>query len=228
MNTHTPIGHNNPPSDIDDAIAPYADAIDEAQNWLDGQEVTDEAAMKAVDAILKDIRAAHKAVTVAEKSATAPLHDAWKAEKARFKPTVDDLDRMKKGLAGLVDGFKRRLAQKREAERREAERKAREAQEKAAAAAREAQATDIEAMRAADEAQREAIEATKAAKSVEKVKGLRTVTRYEVEDHRALLHFIAINDRDAITAFIDEWARRNHREHRNADGLRVWDEKAAY
>ena len=28
--------HNNPPDPIDEALAPYGDAIEEAQNWLDG------------------------------------------------------------------------------------------------------------------------------------------------------------------------------------------------
>jgi len=28
------IGHNNPPDPIDTALAPFGDAIEEAQNWL--------------------------------------------------------------------------------------------------------------------------------------------------------------------------------------------------
>jgi hypothetical protein len=60
------------------------------------------------------------------------------------------------------------------------------------------------------------------------VKGLRTVTRYEITDHRALLHWIAANRRADMTAFIEEWARKNHRETQQADGLRGWTEKEAY
>ena len=33
------IGHNNPPDPIDEALAPYVDAIEEAQNWLDGEPI---------------------------------------------------------------------------------------------------------------------------------------------------------------------------------------------
>jgi len=60
------------------------------------------------------------------------------------------------------------------------------------------------------------------------VKGLRTVTKYEVTDHRALLNWIAKNDRDAITDFINDWARKEHKARANADGLRVWTEKEAF
>ena len=78
-------------------------------------------------------------------------------------------------------------------------------------------------MEAAEEAQRRAAEAAK-----DTVKGLRTVTRYEITDHKALLNWIAKNDRDAITDFINEWARKEHKACANADGLRVWTEKAAF
>ena len=222
--------HNNPPDPLDEALAPYGDYITEAEGWLDGEPVSDEAQMKAVDAILKEIKAAEKAVTAAQKSEAAPLHDAWKAALARYKPTLDDLGRIKKGLIAAVDGYKRKLA----AERAEAERKAREAAEAKARAAHEAaikaQESDLEAQRAAAEAQREAeiaqIEAAKATKAAT-VKGMITRTFYKVEDHRALLHWIAKNDRDAITAFVEEYARRNHSLGCKMDGLRVWQDKVA-
>ena len=230
MNAHDRL-HNNPPDPIDEALAPYGDFIDEASNWLDGSPVETEAQMKAVDDLLKQIKAAHKSVEAAQKSESAPLHDAWKAALARYKPTLDDLDRIKKGLIGAVDAFKRKLA----AERAEAERKARaEAEEKARSAreaATRAQETDLEAQRAAAEAQAEAeraqIDATKASKAAQ-VKGLRTVTRYEITDHRALLHWIAAHDRDAITAFIEAYANKNHGDGRTRDGLNVWKEKVAW
>lgn len=229
MNERAVIGGNSPPDPIDEALAPYGDAISEAENWLDGSQVETEDQMKAVDALLADIRKAGSDIGKAKKSATAPLHDAWKAEIARWKPTEDDLERIKKGLAALVDPFKRKLA----AEQAEAQRKAREeadrARREAEAKAREAQEADIASQRAAAEAQAEAERKAKDMATAEKgrVKGLRKVTRYEIVDHRALLHWIAANHRDDLTAFIEEWARRNHRSV-TADGLRVWDEREAY
>lgn len=223
------IGHNNPPDPIDEAIAPYADTISEAENWLDGSPVESVDQMKAVDALIADMRKCGSDLGKAKKSATAPLHDAWKAEVARWKPTEEDVERIKKGLAALVDPFKRKLAaEKAEAERKareEAERKAREAHEAAMAA----KAEDIESERVASQAKEDAERAFKEAKRAEKdtVKGLRTVTKYEITDHRDALHWIARNDPDAVTAFVEDYVRRNHRAA-NIAGVRVWQEKAAY
>lgn len=230
MNELAPIGHNRPADPIDEALAPYGDYISEAEAWLDGAAVENETQMKAVDALLKEIKAAEKAVGNAQKSEAAPLHDAWKAALARYKPTLEDLDRMKRGLIAAVDGFKRKLA----AQKAEAERKAREEAEAKARAAHEAaikaNETDLEAQRAAAAAQAEAEEAARAAAKASKdnaVKGMITRTFYEVTDHKALLHWIAKNDRDAITAFVDEYARRNHSLGCKRDGLDVWQEKVA-
>lgn len=222
--------HNSPPDPIDAALAPFGDAISEAEGWLDGVAVATEGQMLTVDALIKEIKAARKAVDAAEESEAKPIYDAWKAAKARFKPTVDDLDRIVKGLVSVVDAFKRKLAAEKESARKEAERLAWEETRKAQEAARLADAGNIEAtraaaaqMEAAEEAQRKAAYAAK-----DTVKGLRAVTRYEITDHRALLNFIAKNARDDITAFIEEWARKNHKAFDNADGLRVWQEKEAY
>ena len=230
MNNMTPDRlHNNPPNPIEEALAPFMDSIEEAENWLDGTTVEDEPAMKAVDALISDIRKAKSEVARAKKSATAPLYDAWKAEGARWKPTEDDVERRLKGLAAAVDPFKRKLAAEKEAAKRkaydEAQRKECEAQE----AARQADATDYAAQMEADLKAQEAMEAKKAASAANKdtVKGLRTVTRYEVKDHRTALHWIAANDRDAITAFIDEYVRRNHKNSA-IDGVTVTTEKEAY
>lgn len=222
--------HNSPPDPIDAALAPFGDAISEAEGWLDGVAVATEGQMLTVDALIKEIKAARKAVDAAEESEAKPIYDAWKAAKARFKPTVDDLDRIVKGLVSVVDAFKRKLAAEKEAARKEAERLAWEETRKAQEAARLADAGNIEAtraaaaqMEAAEEAHRKAAEAAK-----DTVKGLRTVTLYEITDHKALLNWIAKNDRDAITAFIEDYARKEHKVIANADGIRVWTEKQAF
>lgn len=222
-------GHNNPPDPIDEALAPYADAISEAENWLDGEPVTDEAQMNAVDAILKQIRSAGTDLAKAEKSETAPLHDAWKAEKARWKPTIDDIDRMKRGLASLVNDFKRKLAAEQEAKRRAAYEEAQRLEREAIEAAAKADAGNIEDQRAAAQAKAAAMDAKNAASDANrnKVNGLRTVQHYEITDHRAALHWIAKMDRDAMTAFIEDYVRKNYK--RTAiDGVTVTKTKEAY
>jgi hypothetical protein len=230
MNAPAKIGHNLPPDPIDEALAPFGDTITEAEAWLDGQKVETEGQMKAADALLKGVKAARKAVDDARDVATKPLHDAWKGEVARWKPTQDDLDRLAKGLAALVNDFKIALAAEKEAARKEAERLAWEETRKAQEAARLADASNIEATRAAAAAMDAAEAAQRAAQAAAKdtVKGLRTVTKYQITDHRALLNFIAKNARDDVTAFIEEWARKNHKDFVGADGLHVWTEKEAF
>lgn len=228
-NPRAVVGGNNPPDPIDAALAPYGDAIAEAENWLDGSPVETEDQMKAVDAIIKEIRSAKGDLERAKKSATAPLHDAWKAEIARWKPTEDDIARRLKGLAAVVDPFKRKLAEEKEAAKRAAYEEARRKEREAEEAARNANAADYEVTTEAERLKSEAIEAKKAASAANRdtVKGLRTVTRYEIKDHRAALHDIARTDRDAITAFIEDYVRRNHKD-RDIKGVRVWQEKGAY
>jgi hypothetical protein len=229
MNKPAAIGHNLPPDLLDEALAPYSDTIAEAEAWLEGKPVENEDQMRAVDALLKSIKDAAKAVDGAKDAEAKPLHDAWKAALARYKPTVDDLERIKKGLVALVDAFKRKLA----AEKAEAERKARAEAEAAMRAAQEAaraaDASNIEAQRAAAEAQYEAEKAAAraAAASKDTVKGLRTTTMHEIEDYRAALHWIASNDRQAVTDFVTEYVRRHHKEKPIA-GVRVWQEKVAF
>ena len=229
MNQIAPIGHNLPPSPMEEAVAPFDDFIIEAGNWLDGKRVTTEAEMKAIDALIKGMKAARKAVDDARDAATKPLHEAWKAEVAAWKPTQDDLDLQIKGLVALVDGFKKQLAAEKEAARKAAWEAAEKARREAEAKAALADVANIEAQREAKAAM-EAAEIARAQAAVaqkDTVKGLRTVTKYEITDARALVNWIAKNDRDAMMAFIEEWARKNHKDTA-ADGLRVWQEKEAF
>ena len=221
-------GHNGPPDPIDEATAPYAAAIGEAENWLDGQAVTDEAQMKAVDDILKQIRSCGTDLKAAQTSATAPLNDAWKAEIARWKPTVADVERIKKGLAALVSDFKVKLAAEKEAERRAAWEAADRARREAEEAVAKANPANIEEARAAEGAIIEAKKAEIAAHTAQKdtVKGLRTFTVAEVQDYAACINWIRVNDRAALMAFCDEYARTHHAERIN--GVDVRKEKRAY
>lgn len=223
------LGHNNPPDPIDEICATYEADREEALNWLDGSPVENEGQMKAVDALRKSMREWRLALEKGQKTATAPLHDIYKAELERWKPTITDAKRFEDGLVAAVDAFKRHLAaEKAEAERKaraEAERKMREAQ----AAAQAANVANIDAQRAAEAARVEAERAVQAAKEAAKdtVKGLRTVWRHEVTDHKALLHWIARNDKDAITRFVEEYARA-HFKQGSIDGVKTWQEKEAF
>jgi len=229
MNDLSPIGHNNPPSPIETTIAPFSDAIEEAQNWLDGERVENEDQMNAVDAILKDVRSAGTALAAAQKEATAPLHDAWKAEIALWKPAADDLEAMKKGLAALVGDFKKKLAAEKEAARQAAWAESQRLEREARQAAETADAANIEEQREAAAKMAEAQAAKQAASAAQKdtVKGLRTVTHHNVEDMRGLVNWIATNDKPAMASFADEYARKNHSNIPDAI-VRTWTTKEAY
>ena len=229
MNDRAVIGGNFPPDPIDEAMAPHAGTLDEAQNWLDGEPVQDEAQLKATDALLKELKAALKDLNAARDEATKPLHEAWKKEIARWKPTQDDLDRMVKALVAAQAPFKKALADKKEAEKRLAWEVANAARRQAEEAAKAAQASDIEAQRqaAALAAQAQAADDAARAKTKDTVKGMRTVHKYEIEDHRAALHWIAQNDRDAMTAFIEAYVAKNHKDTPIA-GVKSWTEKESF
>lgn len=224
-------GHNGPPQDdpIDEAVAPYADVIAESENWLDGEAVESEQQMEAVDALIKEMRTATSELGKAKKEATDPLHKAWKAEIARWKPTEDDFERIKKGLTALVAPYKKKLHEQREAEKRAAYEAAEKARREAEEKEREAQQSDIDAQRDAAAAKQEAYEAQKAAEeqSRQKVKGMRKVTRYSVDDYKAAINWIARNDKGAMAEFVDEYVRRNHKSTAIL-GVRVWEEREAY
>jgi len=232
MEDHVPApqGHNNPPSPIDEISAAYEAEREEAANWLDGEPVENEDQMKAVDQLRASMRQWRLDLERGQKSATAPLYDAYKVELARWKPTIEDAKRIESALVATVDAFKRKLAEQKRAEERAAWEAAEKARREAEEKARAADAANLEQQREAEEAKRAAMDAEKAAQAAKKdqVKGLRTVTRYEITDRRALLHWIAANDKDAMTAFIEEWARKHHKANPAADGLSVWQERVAY
>lgn len=232
MQDLAPIGHNNPPDPIDQITAQFESARLESENWLDGSPVETEGQMKAVDELRGHMRQFRLSLEKGQKAATDPLRAVYQAELDRWKPTITDAKRIEECLVAALDAFKRKLADAKEAARKVAAQAAWEATRAAQEAARNAEASDLEAQRKAAQAMADAEAAQKLAMAAEKdtVKGLRTVTLHEVTDHKALLHWIAINDKPALTAFIDEWARQNHKARLGQEtaGLTVWQEKQAY
>lgn len=225
----TTIGHNNPPDPIEEVIAEYDAIISEAQNWADGEPVTDEASMKAVDEIIKGFKSYRSALTKAGKERTEPLHKAWKAEVAAVKVYTDDADMMQAALVALVAPFKAKLAEEKRAAERAAWEAADKARREAEAKAAAANAADIEAQREAMAAKQAAMDAEQAAKaqSKDKIKGMRTFTRHEITSIGDALNWIARHDKPAMADFVTEYVRKNHKAA-NIAGVRVWEEKEAF
>lgn len=221
--------HNNPPDPIDEITAAYeADRL-EAENWCDGEPVENEAQMRAVDALRKSMRQWRIALEAGQKSDAAPMYDAYKAALERWKPTIADAKRIESALVATVDTFKRKLAEEKRAAERAAWQAVEDARREAEAKARAADAASIEQQREAAAAAQAAIDAEKAARDASKdcVKGMRTVVRYEIESHRGALNWIVVNDRDAVTDFIDDYVRRNHKT-KNIAGVHVWKDREAF
>lgn len=228
-NERAVIGNNQPPDPIDLALEPFGPVLEEVANWLDGAEVENDGQLAATDKLLKDLKAARKAVDEARDEFTKPLHEAWKVEVARWKPTQDDLDRQVKCLIAAQAPYKNKLSDAKEVARRQAEQEAKEKAEAARQAHLAANAANIEEQRRAADLVREAEEAQKIASRAAKdtVKGMRTVQVYEITDHRTALNWIARNDRDAMTAFIEEYVSQNFRI-RQIDGVNVTTTKEAF
>jgi hypothetical protein len=223
------IGHNAPPDPLDEAIAPFGETISEAENWLDGTPVANEAQMAEVDKLIAVMKAAKLAVDAAKEYEYRPHKAACDAVVSKYAATIKDVDRLVKGLLGLVDGFKRKLAAEKEATRKAAERAAWEATRLAQEATAKADATNIEAQRAADAAKVEAeiAQAKANAAKADTVKGLRKTWFHEVFDRTALLRWIFINDPAALDAFAEEYARKHREDGVPRDGMRAWSERIA-
>lgn len=231
-NDRAVIGGNAPPDPIDEAISPHGDLLAAVSSWLDGTLVVNDGQMNAVDALTRAMKAARKMIEAARESTVKPLFDAHRAETARWKPTLDDWDMQIKALVSLVDEFKRKLAAEKAAEAKRQWEKADAARRDVEALVRAADAGNIKDQRAAVAAALEAdiARAHASAASKDTVNGMRTVTHHEVTSRKALLDFICLTDRDAVSAFIDDWARKNYKTFTGMakDGLRVWTEKEAY
>jgi len=228
-NTRAVIGGNSPPDPIEVVTAQYDDIISEAQNWSDGESVTDEAQMNAVDELIKGFKTYRADLTKAAKERTDPLHKAWKAEVAAVKVYTDDADLLQGTLVAAVAPFKARLADEKEAARKAAWQAAQDAERKANAKAAAADTANIDALREAAQAQAAAMEARKAASAAQKdtVKGMRTVQYHDISDMRALVNWIATNDKPAMAAFAEAYAARNHKDIPDAV-VRSWTAKEAF
>jgi hypothetical protein len=225
------IGHNGAPDPIDEAVAPWSVDIEEANNWLDGEPIKTDGQVEAVDKLIKTMRTAGTKIGDARKATTDPLNHIYQAEMARWKPTTDDIERLKKGLVNLVAPIKKAKADEEARVKRVAWETARRAEADAAAARQAAQAetTNIDAQREADAVERDAKEARKAAQQASKsdLKGMRTVYKHEVTSGQDVIDWIIKNDRPALQRFIGDYVA-SHSAKGQIKGVRAWSEKEAY
>lgn len=142
-------GHNNPPGPIDGAREAYK-ALAEFLNSTPA--IADADAAKEAKLFLDRTRLTIKDVEAASKAESAPLHEAWKASLAKYKPAIESLSRLLDELSARLTAYARAEEAKRIAEAEakrlaalEAERLAREAEAKEQEAKENAAAGDCEA-----------------------------------------------------------------------------------
>ena len=153
MNDRAVIGGNNPPNPLEDATAPFQDAIEEAGNWLDGDPITEESQMVAIDAIIKELKPSKKKLDSRRLAATKPARDEVDKINKLWNTVSDDIALIIKKLVALAEPVRTRIADEKAAEKRaayeEAERKRKEAEAKIEAAK---ESTDIDTAREAEAA----------------------------------------------------------------------------
>lgn len=224
------IGHNNPPSAQDELKALYADAISEAENWCDGERVQNDGQMRDVDKLIASIKDAERTAKAHKEGEFRPHKDAADAVIAAWKPLLDDLDRIKKSLLSIVGNYKTEKARKVAEEQRRLEAEAEARKREAEAAQRDVDMGDVNQRREADAIAFEAREAERAAQAAKKDKptGLRTFTVPHIVDRRACINWIAVNDKTALSEFMDDYVKRKTREGvRGIDGVEVRQEQRA-
>lgn len=226
-----PKDHNQPPNPIRELWAKHSDTIDEVEHWLDGVEVETEGQMKAVDALIKDIKTIEKEAKAGKDSEYCPHKDGCDRVIARWKEPLDDLIHLRTGLLKVVGPFKQALADEKEAIKRAAYAEARAKEAEAQAALETVDEKDIKAVRAADALVAEAMDARGAAHAArdDKVLGLRKTYVSTIVDAKACINWIATNDRDAVMEFIEAYVARKTREGvRDIAGVTVTEERKAF
>lgn len=230
-NERATIGNNNPPTPtpMEEWANTHADLLEEIENWADGEPVTNEEQMRAVDGLHKQMKAANTELKAAVEVYRRPFMDANADAKVEADKHLGEGKLKQDCLLELMAPFKTKLADEKAAAEKAAweekdrlEREAREAEQKS-------QAGNIDDMREAEAAKQAVIDADKAAKAVKKSapKGFRTVHHHEIKDGKALINWIAKNDKQAMAEFMAEYARKNFRKADLA-GVKTWKTKEPY
>lgn len=224
-----PMGHNTPPTPMEEVADEFDAVISEAANWTDGEPVTTEDGLKALDVVIKEFKSYKSALVKAGKEHTTPPHTAWKACVAQVKVYTDDADVVQSALVATGADYRQKLVAEKEAIKRAAYEEANRLEREANAKLEAANAASLEEQREAQAAIDRANEAKQAAQdaSRDKVKGLRKTTHFEIEDIQKALNHIATNDKPALAAFVEGYVQKHHKTTTIA-GVNVWETKEAF
>ena len=224
-----PMGDNNPPTPMEEVAAEYDAVISEATNWTDGDPVSDEVGLKALDAVIKEFKSYNSALKKAGDAHKAVTWDAHQDRLSEIKKYTEDAATIQAALVATGEDFRKKLADKKEAAKRAAYQEAQRLEREAEELARSANAASLDDQREIKAAQESALASKKAAQVANKdtVKGLRKTTHFEIEDIQKALNHIATNDKPALAAFVEGYVQKHHKTTTIA-GVKVWETKEAF
>jgi hypothetical protein len=237
MNAIATIGHNRGPTPFDDCERKVLDLFDEAKNFLDGEAITTQDMADAVSKLLDMIRKAKKEADDFRAAEKKPHDDAAKAVQEKWKPLITrcDLaaDAAKKALTPYLEAVEREKRAVAEAARKAADEQAKAAQE-ALRASRDDLAAREQAEAMLESAKKAEAVASRAEKDKAQGKGgaravsLRTTYVSDIQDYQALAAHVWREDREALTAFLDDYAAQKVRAGaRTLPGVHVREVKGA-
>ena len=208
------IGHNNPPSALEQMQSDSSSLFEEINNWCDGSKVENEEQVKAVDDLLAHLKEIEKEAKAARESEYRPHKNAADKVASTWKPFLDDIFLQRKGLTSLVQDYKIKLRKEKEEAERKAREEANRLKREAEEAARLASQANIEVQREAQQkiAEAQLAQGALASAKRDKVKGLRKTKEPEITDMRAVVNWIAANDRPAMANFAEQYVKSNFKE----------------
>lgn len=215
-----------------EAIDPKRKQILLAHEWTKESSVINEETLPQVEACVKTLAGINTKFNASKKEVMDPIYadyvarrDAWNTISTYIKTTLDK-------LKGRVADYKADLRRQAEAEEREAQRKRDEAAKAAAEAEADAKreqaatggvseetAARAEEAKAAARESREGVAAAKQA-SKEARGGTKEVTVAVIGDKKrgAIVDWMKANAREDLGAFVDEWVRKNAKNHTTPEG----------
>jgi hypothetical protein len=221
---------NARPSDI---LAGELESIfEDAQQWLDGTAIADEAQAAGIEILLKLTREKEAEIEAARKAERQPYDEAVKEIQQRYKPLTDRTELVKKSCLLLLTAWRGVLAKRQADAAEEVRRAAAEASEKAqraaAAAGNNLAAQEIVKI-AEDEARRLDKAAERTAKKVGVGLRTRTVHDIEITDIKAAIGAYYRAYPDEITNWIEDRLRSKVASGvREFPGVTITPRKEAY
>jgi hypothetical protein len=240
MNQIAAMGHNSPPTPFDNIEARINDLYDEARQWLDGEEVTEQTQADALNTLASQIREAAKEAEEMRKAEAKPFDDGKKAVQERYNPLIQKGKGKTEIALGAVKSALKPYLLELDRVQQEAAKKAREeaeqAERDAQAAMQHRDPSNLEHQEEANRLAEQAKSAQQAANKAENAKahakgngratGLRTRTKVSIANERDAAAWAWKHDREQLMVFILTLAEKSVRAgSTKLDGFSITEEK---